>query len=54
MTGSGSLSNDDGDGDKNGKNVIGLISKTTLLIAGAACFIVHFFAVTARLQCGNA
>ena len=28
--GSGSLSNDDDDGDENGKNVVGLMSKTTL------------------------
>ena len=39
MTGSGSLSNDDGYGDKNGKNVIGLIRKTTLQVQHALLYI---------------
>ena len=37
--GSGSLSNDDGDGDENGKNVIGLMSKTTLHVRHALLYI---------------
>ena len=37
--GSGSLSNDDGDGDEKGKNVIGLISKTTLHVQHALLYI---------------
>ena len=45
----GSLSNDDADGNKNGKKAIGLISKTTTLHVHNA-FFVHFFAVVARLQ----
>ena len=44
----GSLSNDDADGNKNGKKAIGLISKTTTLHVQNA-FFVHFFAVVARL-----
>ena len=46
---SGSLSNDDADGNENGKKAIGLISKTTTLHVHHA-FFVHFFAVVARLQ----
>ena len=45
----GSLSNDDADGNENGKKAIGLISKTTTLHVHHA-FFVHFFAVIARLQ----
>ena len=45
----GSLSNDDADGNENGKKAIGLISKTTALHVHHA-FSVHFFAVVARLQ----
>ena len=37
--GSGSLSNDDGDGDENGKNVVGLMSKTTLHVRHALLYI---------------
>ena len=49
----GSLSNDDADGNENGKKAIGLISKTTTLHVHHASF-VHFFAVVARLQRENA
>ena len=45
----GSLSNDDTDGNENGKKAIGLISKTTSFHVHHA-FFVHFFAVVARLQ----
>ena len=45
----GSLSNDDADGNENGKKAIGLISQTTSLHVHHA-FFVHFFAVVARLQ----
>ena len=45
----GSLSNDDADGNENGKKAIGLISKTTTFHVYHA-FFVHFFAVIARLQ----
>ena len=45
----GSLSNDDADGNKNGKKAIGLNSKTTTLLVHHV-FLVHFFAVVARLQ----
>ena len=38
-SGSGSLSNDDGDGDENGKNVVGLMSKTTLHVRHALLYI---------------
>ena len=44
-----SLSNDDADGNENGKKAIGLISKTTTLHVHDA-FFVHFPAVIARLQ----
>ena len=40
----GSLSNDDADGNENGKKAIGLISKTTTLHVQLT-FFVHFFAV---------
>ena len=49
----GSLSNDDADGNENGKKAIGLISKTTTLHVHHA-FFVHFFAVIAQLQCESA
>ena len=45
----GSLSNDDADGNENGKKAIGLISKTTTLHVHHA-FFVPFFAVVARIQ----
>ena len=47
----GSLSNDDTDGNENGKKAIGLISKTTSFHVH---FFVHFFAVVAWLQRENA
>ena len=43
------LSNDDADGNENGKKALGLISKRTTLHVHHA-FFVHFFAVTARLE----
>ena len=46
---SGSLSNDDGDGNENGEKAIGLLNKTTTLHVHHT-FFVHFFAVVARLQ----
>ena len=49
----GSLSNDDADGNENGKKAIGLISKTATLHVHHD-FFVHFFAVVARLQRENA
>ena len=49
----GSFSNDDGDGNENVKTAIGLLSKTTSL-QRALRFLVHFFAVTARLRLENA
>ena len=45
----GSLSNDDTDGNENGKKAIGLIIKTTSFHVHHA-FFVHFFTVVARLQ----
>ena len=48
----GSLSNDDGDVNENGKKPIGL-DKQNNNSARASCFVVHFFAVTARLQREN-
>ena len=45
----GSLSNDDGDGNENGKKAIGL-DKQNINFARASRFFVHFFAVAARLQ----
>ena len=44
-----SLSNDDGDGNENGKKTIGL-DKQNSNFARASRFFVHFFAVVARLQ----
>ena len=49
----GSLSNDDGDGDKNVKKTIGLLRKTTNLHVHHA-FFVHFSAASARLRRENA
>ena len=45
----GSLNNDDGDGNENGKKGIGL-DKENNNFARASRFFVHFFAVVARLQ----
>ena len=45
----GSLNNDDGDGNENGKKAIGL-DKQNINFAHASRFFVHFFAVAARLQ----
>ena len=45
----GSLSNDDDDGNENGKKAIGLDWQNNNF-ARASRFFVHFFAVTARLQ----
>ena len=45
----GSLSNDDCDGNENGKKAIGL-DKQNNNFARASRFYVHFFAVIARLQ----
>ena len=45
----GSLSNDDGDGNENGKKAIGLDWQNNNF-ARASRFFVHFFAVVARLQ----
>ena len=45
----GSLSNDVGDGNENGKKAIGL-DKQNNYFARAARFMVHFFAVNARLR----
>ena len=42
----GSLSNDDDDGNKNGKKTIGLDWQNNNF-ARASCFLVHFFAVIA-------
>ena len=42
----GSLNNYDGDGNKNGKNAIGLDQQNNIF-ARASCLFVHFFAVTA-------
>ena len=44
-----SLSNDDGDGNENGKKPIGLDWKNNNF-ARASRFLVHFFTVAARLQ----
>ena len=44
-----SLSNDDGDGNENGKKAIGLDWQNNNF-ACASRFFVHFFAVVARLQ----
>ena len=45
----GNLSNDDADGNENGKKAIGL-DKQNNNFARASRFFVHFFAVVARLQ----
>ena len=44
-----SLSNDDGDGYENGKKAIGLEWQNNNIVR-ASRFLVHFFAVAARLQ----
>ena len=44
-----SLSKDDGDGNENGKKAIGLARQNNNIVR-ASGFLVHFFAVTARLQ----
>ena len=49
----GSLSNDDGDVNENGKKAIGLDWQNNNF-ARASRFFVHFFAVTARLRRENA
>ena len=49
----GSLSNDDADGNENGKKAIGLDWQNNNF-ARASPFFVHFFAVVARLQRENA
>ena len=49
----GSLSNDDADGNKNGKKAIGSDWQNHNF-ARASRFFVHFFALTARLQRENA
>ena len=51
--GLGSLSNDDGDGNKNVKKEIGLYWQNNNF-ARASRFLVHFFAVTALLRRENA
>ena len=48
----GSFSNDEGDGNENGKNAIGLISTATTLHVHHT--FVHFFAFTERLRRENA
>ena len=45
----GSLSNDDGDGNENGKTAIGLDKQNNNFVR-ASRFLVHFFTVAARLQ----
>ena len=45
----GSLNNDDGDGNENGKKVMGFDWQNNNF-ARASRFFVHFFAVAARLQ----
>ena len=45
----GSLSNDDGDGNENGKKAMGL-DKQNNNFANASRFFVHFLAVVARLR----
>ena len=49
----GGLSNDNGDGNENGKKAIGLDWQNNNF-ARASRFFVHFFAVTARLPRENA
>ena len=50
----GSLNNDDGDVNENGKNAVGLYTKQNNHFARASRFFVHFFAVIARLRRENA
>ena len=49
VTTTGSLSNDDGDGNENGKKAISLDQQNNNF-ARAARFFVHFLAFVARLQ----
>ena len=49
----GSLSNDNGDVNKNGKKAVGLDWQNNIF-ARASRFFVHFLTVTARLRCENA
>ena len=53
ITNLGSLSNEDSDGNGNGKKAIGLHWQNNNF-ARASCFFVHFFAVTERLRRENA
>ena len=46
---SGSLSNEDGDGNEHGKKATGL-DKQNNNFSRVSCFIVHFVTVAARLQ----
>ena len=46
---SGSLSNDDGDGNEKGKKAMGL-DKQNNNFARVSCFFIHFVTVAARLQ----
>ena len=48
----GSLSNDDGDGNENGRNAIGLHWQNNNF-AHSSRFFVHFFAVVQHLQRGT-
>ena len=45
-----SLSNDEGDGNKNGKKAIGLLRTENNNFARASLFFEHFFVVAVRLQ----
>ena len=45
-----SLTNDDGDGNENGKKAIGLDRQQNSSFVYKSRFFVHFFAVVARLQ----
>ena len=45
-----SLNNDNGDGNKNGKKAMGLISKTTTMHVHHAFSFVHFLAIFALLR----
>ena len=47
----GSLSNDDGDDNENGKKAVGSISKTTTLLVHH--FFAHLFAIVSRLRREN-
>ena len=49
----GSLSNDDGDVNKNGKKAIGLVWQNNNFARASRIF-VHFLTITARLRCENA